>query len=86
MLTKVERSYFYNTTTFSSEGGGESGGGGTAGGPSLSAEVMVRTEEEQEAKVEAECWAELRAVKERWMEEDGDGGVAEELERSKQSG
>ncbi|MCJ1265649.1 hypothetical protein MMC22_005529 [Lobaria immixta] len=86
VLTKVERSYFYKTTTFSSEDGGESGGGGTAKGTPLSAEMMVRTEEEQEAKVEAECWAELRAVKERWMEEDGDGGVAEELERSKQSG
>lgn len=66
-LTKLERCYFYNTTTFSSEDGG-------GGGPSLSAEVMARTEEEQEA----ECWAELRAVEERWMEVESD--------RSKQSG
>lgn len=85
MLTKLEQSYFYDTTTFLSEDGGESGGGGAARGPSLSAEVMLRTEEEQEAKVEAECWAELRAIKERWMEEDG-GGVGVELELSKQSG
>lgn len=71
MLTKLERSYLNSAPTFSSENGSL----GTARRPSSSADVVMGTEEEQEAEVEAEYWAELRAVKERWMQEEGGGGV-----------
>lgn len=70
MLTKLERSYLNSAPTFSENGGIE-----TARRFSSSADVVMGTEEEQEAEVEAEYWAELRAVKERWMQEEGGGGV-----------